>query len=117
MEPWHEWCKRVTEEVAKEILTAGIEELAVAAKRKVWTLAGHISRRDDGRWSKTMISWQPEAGQSPVARPFKRWVEDINKFVQLVEPNEEPEAWRLLAAHRPTWKALGDAFCGGLRQS
>ena len=117
LEQWHDWCKRVTKEAAKEMQKAGVEDWAVSAKRKIWTLAGHISRRDDGRWSEAMLGWQPEAGQRPVARPFKRWVEDINKFVQLVEPNGEPEAWRFLAAHRPTWKAMEDAFCGSLGQS
>ena len=48
LEQWHDWCKRVTKEAAKEMQKAGVEDWAVSAKRNVWTLAGHIPRRDDG---------------------------------------------------------------------
>ena len=50
LEPWHEWCMRVTEAAEREMWKAGVEDWVVAAKRKIRTLAGHISRRDDDRW-------------------------------------------------------------------
>ena len=111
LEPWHEWCMRVTEAAEREMQKAGVEDWAIAAKRKIWTLAGHISRRDDDRWSEAMLSWQPEGGLRRVARPFKRWIEDIERLVQIEEPNSEPDGWRFLASYRGKWKGLEEKFC------
>ena len=55
LEPWREWVRRVTHTASEKMSTAQVEDWGDAVRRKVWILAGHISRRHDGRWSTTML--------------------------------------------------------------
>ena len=51
IEPWHEWVQRVTHLALKEMRRAQVEDWVDAARDRQFKLAGHISRRNDNRWS------------------------------------------------------------------
>ena len=44
LEPWHEWAQCVTHLALEEMHKAQVEDWADAVRKKIWTLAGHISR-------------------------------------------------------------------------
>ncbi|CAH2268479.1 jg16908 [Pararge aegeria aegeria] len=43
-------------------------------------LAGHITRRTDGRWGSKVLEWRPRSGKRSVSRPQKRWIDDIKRI-------------------------------------
>ena len=79
LEPWHVWAQRVTHLAVDEMRRAEVEDWGEAVRRKIWVLAGHISRRDDERWSTKMLEWQPERGIRKVGHPDKRWSDDLDR--------------------------------------
>ena len=113
MEPWHEWVQRVTRVALEEMEKAHVEDWATAARRCIWTLAGHMSRRHDGRWSAQMLEWTPQGDGRSVGKPLKRWSDDIVRVTEARAPEEVtgqlgPNAWRVLAEDREAWKSLGE---------
>ena len=90
---------------------AQVEDWGVAARRATWTLAGHISRRSDGRWSTEMLDWCPAGGGRRVGQPSKRWRDDIERVSQKLLEEEgaqrcSPEEWRIAAENREEWQRL-----------
>ena len=108
IEPRHVWIERVTRMGLKEMQKAHVEDWVVAAKRSIWTLAGHISRREDGRWSTAIFDWSPGSGRRKRAHPLKRWSDDIDAHIEKTYEKKEPAYWRLLAEERPEWKIAGE---------
>ncbi|CAH2226361.1 jg8236 [Pararge aegeria aegeria] len=53
----------------------------VRAAALKWNWAGHICRREDGRWSRVILDWQPRTGHRSIGRPPARWRDDIVKAV------------------------------------
>ena len=72
LEQWHEWFQRVTRMAVEQMKKDQVEDWGVAARKATWTLAGHISRRSDGRWSTEMCDWCPAGGGRGVGQPSKR---------------------------------------------
>ena len=70
-----------------------------------WNWAGHVARRDDGRWSTAVSTWEPEGGKRRVGRPTTRWRDDLDTFVKLYMDMDEFE-WVLLTPDREGWAAL-----------
>ena len=116
LEPWHEWVQRVTKMAVKEMEQAKVEDWVEAARRKIWTLAGHISRRDDGRWSTIMLEWEPADGKRRSGKPLKRWSEDVNKYVAANTEVAQRGAWRLLAEDRDEWREMAAGFAAANRR-
>ena len=50
LEPSHKWAQGVTRLAVEKLKEAKVEEWDEAVRVKRWSLAGHISRREDGRW-------------------------------------------------------------------
>ena len=89
---------------------AKVEDWVEAARRKIWTLAGNISRRDDGRWSTLLLEWEPAGGKRRSGKPLKRWSEDLDRYMAEVCEEEERGAWRLFAEDRDEWKDMSNKF-------
>lgn len=53
-----------------------------------------ITRRGDGRWSKTITKW-PRGGYRNVGLPTARWVDDIDKTVdhKWIRPAQDRVGW------------------------
>ncbi|CAH2218103.1 jg24224 [Pararge aegeria aegeria] len=67
-----------------------------------WNWAGHICRREDGRWSRVILDWQPRTGHRSIGRPPARWRDDIVKAVG--------KNWMQLTGNRPRWRANEEAL-------
>ena len=44
-----------------------------------WSWAGHIARRTDGHWTKTIMNWRPSTTR-PMGRPPKRLTNSMNRW-------------------------------------
>ena len=115
LEPWHEWVQRTTRVAIHEMEKAQVSDWAEAARRSIWTLAGHISRRTDQRWSTSILDWEPAGGKRNVGKPLKRWSDSIEEYTaaqadELQPELAEPGYWRLLAEDRSGWKDFGLKF-------
>ena len=51
LEVWVEWILRTTGIVEAQTRKIGLDDWRVAIRRKKWRRAGHLARREDGRWS------------------------------------------------------------------
>ena len=71
-ETWVEWIVRTTGIVEGQLGKAGLDDWCTAVRRKKWRWAGHLARRDDGRWSTRRLDWQPLKGQRKRGRPCKK---------------------------------------------
>ena len=105
LEPWHEWMQRVTQNASEKMNRAKVEDWGVAVRRPIGQLAGHISRRHDGRWSTQMLSWQPVGHGMGVGQPAKRWQDDIQKASDKLLLTELSGQLR-----RDEWKKMEDLF-------
>ena len=66
-----------------------------------WSWAGHIARRTDGRWTKTIMNWKPPTTR-PRGRPPERWTNGITKITVT--------NWQQMAMDRSKWKEIGEAY-------
>eukprot|EP00973_Karenia_brevis_P036107 4978963-Karenia_brevis.AAC.1 len=72
-------------------------------------LAGHTSRREDGRWSTKLLTWRPQ-GCRAVGHPVTRWRDAIKDFHTATCGWMIP--WQESASKRGWWKQLGVGFAG-----
>ena len=114
LEPWHVWAQRVTHIALDEMRKAQVEDWGEAVRRKIWVLAGHISRRTDGRWSAEMLEWRPEIGERKVGHQEKRWSDDIERVTAELLGNDWRGEWRIAAANRDEWKRMEEQWMQAL---
>jgi len=113
LEPWVEWLQRVTREVEGWNDQLGIKPWLELVRRRKHQWAGHIARREDGRWSLLVLDWLPEGGPGRRhARPRRRWEDDLLQHVQLVAGSDEMH-WRFVVGDRQYWKGMEDDFATG----
>lgn len=67
-----------------------------------WQWAGHVCRREDGRWSKRVLDWRPRTGRRSVGRPPARWSDDIRSTAG--------PTWIRRARNRTEWRSIGEAY-------
>jgi hypothetical protein len=72
------------------------------AERLKWDYAGHVARRNDGRWNRKILQWRPWAGQRSRGRPITRWYDDLKRTAGL--------HWVRTAEDRDRWHALREAY-------
>ena len=77
---------------------------AEAAVRK-WRWAGHIARRDGGRWSKKLLMLTSPDVMRGRGRPRARWSDSVQKEV---EEAGHDWPWWLVAQDRPEWRHIGE---------
>jgi hypothetical protein len=113
VEPWVEWMKRTTHEALDAIAKVGIPEWTEVQCRRAWRCAGHVMRRDDGRWTCRVLDWTPE-GNRRRGHPSTRWIDAVNGFfIQLIgtsRPNDLYSFWRTTAQDRETWQKLENDY-------
>ena len=82
-------------------------------RSRKWSWAGHVARRNDGRWTQAVLDWRPQ-GQRKQGRPAKRWEDDVQTFCKDVASdmgcNSGEATWRELAQDRDSWKLWGERF-------
>lgn len=78
----------------------GVNDAVSFAKSLKWRWAGHVSRREDNRWSKLLTDWLPRDCKRARGRQRVRW-EDELKDIDIL--------WRRNARDRKQWKIMGEA--------
>ncbi|XP_026331462.1 uncharacterized protein LOC113238829 [Hyposmocoma kahamanoa] len=67
-----------------------------------WKWAGHLARRDDGRWTKAVTGWWPRDAKRPRGISPTRWIDDIKVIVG--------NHWTRLARDRKEWRNREEAY-------
>uniref|UniRef100_A0A8R1I4C8 Reverse transcriptase domain-containing protein n=1 Tax=Caenorhabditis japonica TaxID=281687 RepID=A0A8R1I4C8_CAEJA len=81
------------------------DPLLVIKKKKLgW--AGHIIRRNDGRWTRLVQEWYPIGEKRPVGRPRMRWCDSLQKEISLIDGENLETHWSTIAKDRMVWKAV-----------
>jgi hypothetical protein len=88
------------EQLRRQTQVKDVVEEAEKAKLR-W--AGHLIRRDDGRWTRAVTEWWPQEVTRPLGRPPTRWSDSIRK--------EIGANWAQIARDRREWARR----CSGLR--
>jgi hypothetical protein len=92
------WRIRMIHELNDIIKNADIVRY-VKSKRMAWL--GHVTRMEGERIPKRVLEWKP-MGRRKGGRPRKRWIEDIEKDIQIMGIR----AWRKLCKERAEWKKI-----------
>jgi len=111
LEPWHDWIKRATDKIEGYSKRWGIDDWVHKARKRIFEWAGHVARREDGRWSTAMLDWHPNRGPRSQeerqgrkqARPTTRWEDSLVHYASTVNDGTIP--WRFLAADRTEWES------------
>ena len=80
----------------------GVRDVLESAARLKWSWSGHVARRKDGRWTKSVTEWYPRDGVRRRGRQKTRWVDDIRKVART--------NWIREAQDRAQWKRHAEAF-------
>ena len=79
-------------------------------RRRKFRWAGHVARREDGRWTKAVLDWVPN-GLRRRGRPVQRWVDSIQSFFRaLLGEQATDRDWMAFASERDAWKRLEDDY-------
>jgi hypothetical protein len=114
LEEWVDWIIQATDETAKMMCKFDVQDWVEEAHRRRFRWAGHVARRDDGRWSRQALTWSISGSRSR-GRPVTRWIDSIRKFIDTVWPSEDEAAtditfWMILAEGRQSWRTLEDDY-------
>ena len=104
-ETWVEWMVRTAGLVDGALQRAKVPDWVEEQKRRKWRWAGHVARREDGRWSRRLMDWVPTKGGRRIGRPAVRREDDLNKFGRAIGAD-----WRMLAQDRGSWDAEEDRY-------
>ena len=102
-ESWTEWIKRATKIAAEAAKKAGVVDWVQEQRRRKWRWAGHISRRDDGRWSTRLLDWEPAGGKRSWG--VLRWEDTLCRFTK-----SKRESWQHAAKERIKWSSWEEEF-------
>jgi hypothetical protein len=105
LEPWVDWIKRATRVAEVQAELAGIPDWATERIRRKYRMAGHFSRRDDGRWATKVLYWIPVGGTRRRGHPEQRWTDEFDKFFCKMFEGR-PGEWREVAEDRAAWKIV-----------
>lgn len=108
METWLDWIRRTTQAAEEHLRKCQIDDWVTAVRRKKWRWAGHLARREDGRWATKMLTWIPEHGKRRRGRPCKRWSDELTAF--FCWGPMAAGSWVEVAQSRECWKALEEEF-------
>ena len=105
VETWQEWIKRATNLAAKAAKKAGVVDWVEEQRRRKWGWAGHVARREDGRWSRRLLDWEPPMGRRSWGRPVLRWSDSLTQFAKT-----KGETWEKTARDQMKWSSWEDEF-------
>jgi len=71
----------------------------IKSRRIVWL--GHVMRMDDKRTPERILEWKP-AGTRIRGRPRKRWIVDIEEYMQIMGIRQ----WGKHCKERSEWKRI-----------
>ena len=94
------------------------------SQKTKWRLALRIATSPSERWLMKVSDWNPELSSKyrtnrAIVRPRKRWEDDINEFLKLVEDDTEnftesisqiSKTWNNTAKDRGRWTLLEEKY-------
>uniref|UniRef100_A0A914WNX7 Uncharacterized protein n=1 Tax=Plectus sambesii TaxID=2011161 RepID=A0A914WNX7_9BILA len=89
---------KITNERLREM--SKVKDAVVEAAKNKHRWAGHVIRRDDGRWTRNVTYWYPYEVKRPLGRPPTRWSDAIKK--------KFGREWIRIARDRQKWKQCCD---------
>ena len=90
---WIQWLRGVTHEALDRMDQVGIPCWVEEARRRKFRWAGHVCRREDGRWTRHILEWCA-VGARARSRPLMRWAGSTRKFfTKLLGEEAEDSAW------------------------
>ena len=105
-ETYLSWIHRTTEEAETLQQRYGFAEWVTEARRRKFKWAGHVSRREDGRWTRKILEWSVLGSRKP-GHPCTRWTDSIDEFFSTaVHAGSDQEFWITFATDREAWKTL-----------
>ena len=104
MESYVEWITRATRISEKAAAGANVTDWIRGQRHRKWSLCGHTLRREDGRWSTTVLKWNP-GGSRKIGHPVMRWTDELDKFSL-----RNGFCWREKAFQRKAWIFWGRKF-------
>jgi len=108
-ETWVQWIQRCTRTVEGHWARTALDDWIVAQRRRKWRFAGHTARREDNRWSETLLGWEPPVSNRERGHPPKRWTNDLDAFFYRLDGTPQL-GWKLVARDRAKWQSLEDEF-------
>uniref|UniRef100_A0A8R1IFU4 Reverse transcriptase domain-containing protein n=1 Tax=Caenorhabditis japonica TaxID=281687 RepID=A0A8R1IFU4_CAEJA len=91
-----------------------VRDPLIVIKKKKLGCAGHIMRRNDGRWTRLVQEWYPIGEKRPVGRPRMRWCDSLQKEISLFDGENLKTHWSTIVKDRMAWKAvIRDHISGG----
>jgi hypothetical protein len=106
LEPWVEWIQRATHLSEGMARNSGVSDWVQTQKKRYFAWAGHVARREDGRWSRRVLDWTPSGGKRSCGHPKQRWIDKLAAFVK----NHTDVDWKAATADRHTWGRWADEF-------
>ena len=102
-ETWVDFVQRSAHTVDSMAAFHGIENWALAYRRRKWRFPGILARQTDNRWSAKLLEWQPCKGLGRSrGHPKTRWADQIEA---LAGGN-----WKEVAHDIAQWDALEEGF-------
>ena len=80
----------------------GVADILITIKQSKWRWAGHVARRNDNRWTKRMLEWQPRMGKRRRGRQKRRWRDDITSYIGMT--------WARVAEDRKVWSEHEEGY-------
>ena len=115
-ESYVEWTKRVTQYAEEAIGMAKVSDWAEECNRRRWRWYGHVSRRSDGRWTKSMLHWTPDHGTRNQGRRRTRWRDVFVTFQGKLREQGSADQLETLAQSREIWTLLEQNFSNFCRE-
>eukprot|EP00973_Karenia_brevis_P019994 2744639-Karenia_brevis.AAC.1 len=109
LENWIDWIRRTTSIAEGHLHKIVLDDWVHAARRRKFKFAGHVARREDGRWSTQVSTWIPETGYRQIGRPKRRWRDVLDTFFQRLW-GVTIGFWQVPAQDRERWKRLERTF-------
>ena len=122
-EDWIDYIKRSTNDAMENIENAKIRCWNKTHKKMKWILALTIATSPSERWLMEAAEWKPELSSKyrtkRASGPRKRWEDDINEFLKLVEEETENltesssqinKTWTNTAKDRGRWALLKEKY-------
>ena len=110
VEDWVARIRRASREAERSRKEHCIPDWVEEVTRRQFRWAGHVARRDVGRWTKVCLEWAL-AGWRSKGRPRTRWSDSIDKYSSgAFGTPVGSRSWIQVAQDRETWKTLEDDY-------
>ena len=120
LEDWVAWVQRSTHIAEVSRQQHRVAEWVEEITRRKFRWAGHVARRQDGRWTREVLDWSLQ-GYRAQGRPSMRWTDSLNKFFYggTTSSAVGAQTWVTQAPNRSFWQQQEDSYvrhCMGRRR-